>query len=386
MRAIVTVCVLTALIGCAWAGSWSVKSEEFATIADAISCSSATTCVAPVGVNGQGSFIWMTTDGGNTWNTEQEPFELMFLGAAMQGNTAVVADELSLLYNNATGGNFVFGYPKGGDWLCSSQNVEVFGNGCYGAAGEDPLNNGNGASVSLDGGAHWKWYNVSILKTFARYGAYPSANTWYISAGEWPDNHNPADADTYRRLTSRIHITQKSSTEFGWRHFPSKATPAHRLPGDPGWKAQIVKTTDGGKTWVSQFYDEGNFYFNQIGCTDVNHCCAVGESDGTSAPGIRFYCTTDGGNTWTRNLFMGDPDLSVLSLRWIDATHGMAGGGLMSAFGITGHFWETNDGGVTWTNQTVPGQYPNDIAFPSASQGYAVSFNQMDESSLLVYQ
>jgi len=385
MRAIISVVILSAVIAYVSAGTWTVKSEEFATIADAISCSTPTTCVAPVGVNGEGSFIWMSTDGGNTWNTEQEPFELMFLGAAMQGNTAVVADELSLLYNNATNGNWVFGYPKSGDWLVTTQNVEVFGTGNYGAAGETIVSNGNGVSISNDGGKSWAWHNISALNTFARYGAYPSATTWYISAGEWPDNHNPAEADTYRRLTSRIHITQKSATQFGHKRFDAKHTKSRAAPQDPGWKAQIVKTTDGGKTWTSQFYDEGNFYFNQIGCTDVNNCCAVGESDGTSAPGIRIYCTTNGGTNWNRVLYMSDPDLSVLSFRWLDSQHGMAGGGLMGAFGITGHFWETSDGGQTWTNQTVAGQYPNDIAFPSGTVGYSVSFNQMDESSLLTW-
>jgi hypothetical protein len=388
MRAIILAFALFAAV--AYAGTWSVKNLNFATIADAISCASPTTCIAPVGVNGQGSFIWMSTDGGNTWNTEQEPFELMFLGASMQGDTAVVADELSLLYNNAsTAGDYVFGYPKG-DFLVTSQNVETFGASSYAATGEDPLNNGNGVSVSTNGGANWKWYNATILKTFARYGAFPSASTWYISAGEWPENHNAAGDDTYRRLTSRIHITQKSKTELGIRHFNAAERSADfeaETPraGDPGWKAQIVKTTDGGKTWTSQFYDEGNFYFNQIGCTDVNHCCAVGESDGTSSPGIRIYCTTNGGSNWNRVLYLNNPDLSVLSLRWVSGTEGWAGGGDMNPFTFTGYFWHTMDGGNTWTNQSVPGQYGNDIAFPTDSIGFAVSFNEMDESSLLSY-
>jgi len=168
--------------------------------------------------------------------------------------------------------------------------------------------------------------------------------------------------------------------------FPANAEWTRTAPADSGWKAQIVKTTDGGKTWTSQFYDEGNFYFNQIGCTDVNHCCAVGEADSSATPGIRFYCTTNGGAQWTRVLYESNPDLSVLALRWIDANNGWAAGGNLGAFGITGYFWQTTDGGKTWANQTVAGQYGNDMAFPSASKGYAVAFNQMDESSLLVFQ
>jgi len=171
----------------------------------------------------------------------------------------------------------------------------------------------------------------------------------------------------------------------GVKLFPSNKEHS-RLPGDPGWKAQIVKTTDGGKTWVSQFYSEGDFYFNQIGCTDVNHCCAVGESESNSSPGIRIYCTWNGGSTWTRQMYVPNPDFSVLALRWVDANNGWAGGGDLNPLTFQGYFWQTQDGGKTWTNMTVPGQYGNDISFPAPNKGYAVSFNSEDESSLLIYQ
>lgn len=383
-----TAVVCLTLAACvAAAPSWSVLNGNFATIAMAISCKDTNTCLAPIGQNGAGSFIWLTTDGGQTWNTEQEPFELMFLGAAMQpgGTTAVVADELTLIYNNASAqSEYMFSHPKGGDYFVSSQNVEFFGANSYGAAGESEVNNGNGASISTDGGATWNWFNVSALKTFARYGAYPSATTWYLSAGEWPENVNAPTEETYRQVSSRIHINQADGNTLSHKLFP--ANPTRTAPGDNGWKAQIVKTTDGGKTWTSQFYDEGNFYFNQIGCTDVNHCCAVGEADSSATPGIRFYCTTNGGQNWNRVLFNSNPNMSVLALRWLDSKNGWAAGGELASLGITGYFWQTTDGGNTWTSVTVPGQYANDMSFPSNSKGYAVAFNQEDQSSLLVWQ
>jgi len=381
MRAAIAIAVVAAAVSVA-AGSWSVLNDNFATIAVAISCKDANTCIAPVGVNGEGSFIWLSTDGGQTWDTENEPFELMFLGAAMskKDGSAVVADELTILYNNAsaTAGSYQFSHGYG-DYLASSQNVEVFNGNWYGAAGEDEANNGNGVSISTDGGKDWKWYNISILNTFARYGAYPSQTTWYISAGEWPENVNaPTDA-TYRQLSSRVHIEATSPTDMTHRLFPASPTTT-----DAGWKAQIVKTTDGGKTWTSLFYDE-TFYFNQIGCTDETHCCAVGEADTSSEPGVRIYCTTDG-TTWNRIMYNDNPNMSIMALRFIDSQNGWAAGGDLAEFGITGYFWQTTDGGQTWTNSTVPGQYGNDISFPTASKGYAVAFNQEDQSSLLVFQ
>jgi len=365
------------------AGTWKVKNPNFATIADAISCATPTLCIAPVGVNEEGSFIWISRDGGSTWQPEQEPFELMFLGAAMQGNSAVVADELSLLYNNAsTAGQYAFGNPKAGDWLITSQNVEACNSNWYGAAGGDVLNNGNGVAISKDGGATWKFLNASTLKTESRYGAYPTTSTFYISAGEWPENVNPATQQTYYQKTSRMHFNRPINKQWSTKLFP--ANKERSAPGDSGWRAQIVKSTDGGQTWQSQFYDEGNFYFNQIGCTSATHCCAVGEADSSAQPGIRFYCTWDG-QTWTRTFFNPNPDLSVLSLRWIDQNNGWAGGGDLNPFSFTGYFWLTNDGGKTWTNQTVPGMYGNDMAFPSATFGLATAFDVMGASALLVY-
>jgi len=368
------------LIAAVSAGTWSVLNPNFATIADAISCTTASICIAPVGVNGQGSFIWLTRDGGNTWQTEQAPFELMFLGAAMQGNSAVVADELTLLWNNATiAGQYVFGNPVGGEFV-TSQNVEAFNSQWYGVAGGEDFTDDNGAAISQDGGKTWNFFNASILKTESRYGAYPSTTTFYLSAGEWPENVNPSTEQTYFQKTNRLHFNRKSATEMSAQLFPTNED--RTAPGDPGWKAQIVKSSDGGKTWKSQFYDEGNFYFNQIGCTSETHCCAVGEADSSAQPGIRFYCTWDG-TTWTRTFFNSNPDLSVLSLRWIDQNNGWAGGGNMNPFTFTGYFWQTTDGGKTWTNQTVPGMYGNDMAFPTPTFGLATAFDIMGASALL---
>jgi len=255
----------------------------------------------------------------------------------------------------------------------------------YGAAGTEDLSGGGGVGLSADGGATWAFLNASTLRTESRYGAYPSTSTFYISAGEWPENLNRddtdanADSDDVFMKSSRLHINRRKM--FANLFPPNKERTA---PNDPGWKAQIVKSTDAGKTWVSQFYDEGNFYFNQIGCTSATHCCAVGEADSSSAPGIRFYCTWDG-STWTRTFFNPDPALSVLSFRWIDSNNGWAGGGHLDPVQFAGFFWLTTDGGHTWTNQTVPGMYGNDITFPTPTFGLATAFDVFGESALLQF-
>jgi photosystem II stability/assembly factor-like uncharacterized protein len=55
-----------------------------------------------------------------------------------------------------------------------------------------------------------------------------------------------------------------------FRLFDEKA-PRRTLTPDSTYHAAIAKTTDGGKTWNTVFYDEGNFYFNGISCPSENH-------------------------------------------------------------------------------------------------------------------
>lgn len=68
-----------------------------------------------------------------------------------------------------------------------------------------------------------------------------------------------------------------------------------------GYAAEIAKTTDGGRTWTTQFSNNGSFYFNEIDCFGTELCCAAGESAGSATPGVRIYCTSDGGSSWTKN-------------------------------------------------------------------------------------
>jgi len=152
---------------------------------------------------------------------------------------------------------------------------------------------------------------------------------------------------------------------------------------DNGWKAQIVKTSDGGKTWTSLFYDEGNFYFNEIDCADETHCCAVGEADTSAAPGVRIYCTSDG-TTFKRVLFNADADFSIMAIQAISQSEWWAAGGDMGS-SFTGYFWHSTDGGDTWTTQTIPGVYGNSLSFPSAAAGFATGFDVFQTSVFMKY-
>ena len=56
------------------------------------------------------------------------------------------------------------------------------------ATGE--LEQANGVAVTTDGGASWNVYDLGNSTDMhdypARYGAFPTEDTWYVSTGTWP--------------------------------------------------------------------------------------------------------------------------------------------------------------------------------------------------------
>jgi hypothetical protein len=210
----------------------------------------------------------------------------------------------------------------------------------------------NGPAVSVDSGASFAADNVTSLQADSRYGAFPSATTWYVAAGDWPgegsddDNPPPSGRRVFKRAGaavepahyaqavapgsvlvrargSRLHLLRAPNGHHAWAQVRREhvlAANAHAEGGGVSaaapstWEAQIAKTTDGGKTWSTVFTKVGAFYFNEIECTDERTCCVVAETgggNGTEGAGTFFHCTQDGGATWVETLANPDPDSSL---------------------------------------------------------------------------
>lgn len=246
----------------------------------------------------------------------------------------------------------------------------------------------------------------ACAQTEARYIALPSRTSWYVSAGQWPNDaartlefEKATGSKVLKMLTSRLAVTAEPELDAagvktgGVRHRVQvlpRVGASGLLSDDAGpgeWAAEIVKTSDGGKTFQSSFWNQGEFYFNDIDCGDENNCCAIGESDSAPEPGVRIYCTNDGGQTWTRTLFVPGADMSGMALDYVlgSPLDVWAGGGQLSETAFEGYFWHSVDGGKTWTNETLAGVYVNDITFPDATHGYATAFTEQDGTSLLAY-
>src|SRR5262245_4117446 len=115
--------------------------------------------------------------------------------------------------------------------------------------------------------------------------------------------------------------------------------------------ALILRTTDGGETWANQ--DGPPALYQGISFSDANNGTIVGVG------GI-IIRTTDGGNNWVQqNSGIANGDL--YSVSFTDANNGTAVGADFDS--STGIILRTTDGGTTWGNQ----YHGTDLAFQGVS-------------------
>lgn len=367
------------------APAWNVSIANFASIAMSVTATAPNTIIIPLADNGQGANIARSTDGGKTF--EALPGGTAggaYLGGSAVGNSASAASFFGLFSSDEpTGYNFT---AAKGVLGITSQSVEAFGSGSYGATGQTLIGGGNGVAVSTDGGMHYTFVNVTELTTSARYGAFPSAQTWYLSAGMWPNNEAQADGRPLsRRLTARLDVAGNPRMDMEHKVQPVPVPPeGWALANSTGWSAQIVKTSDGGKTWAS-VYSGDSFYFNGIDCGSETNCVAVGEADSGPEPGVRVFTTTDGGKTWTRTWFSSDAQDSGFSVRWASPTEVWVGGGHLAQTAFAGYVLHSTDSGKTWERITVPNAYMVSLTFASPAEGYGMGLNVESTTSFVTY-
>lgn len=136
----------------------------------------------------------------------------------------------------------------------------------------------------------------------------------------------------------------------------------------------VLRTEDGGQTWVNRVADltdrspfgewgwKIQFLDDRIGYVSLENF-----NDGA------ILKTTDGGESWTR-IEIDDPqqNANLEGVGFVDEAHGWVGGWGTQAF-VTGESSATSDGGQTWTNANDVGKFINRFRFVGdpVTVGYA---------------
>jgi hypothetical protein len=312
----------------------------------------------------------------------------LIMDAATDSTYTVAVSMLPIIISKDGGKTYTTSETLGG--LSQSNDVT---NGVISMVGTftEPKSEGNvpagkqGVARSVDGGETW---SVSeIADGYVRYGAYPSADTWYVSSGMWP-----ADEVESLQFAMEDKLQHKKTHQFSARAAVSDRGvkfKQHKRVGanetDSGYTAFISKTTDGGKTWSNVFPNDPKnnyFYFNAIDCSSDLHCVAVaeGEDAETGDYDIKAFVTFDGGESWTnaipKETWPADTMMvSIAGAAWVDENEGWLGATSKSRSMLQAQFFHTTDGGKTFSvAQQLNDCFVMDLDFAAntgSSVGYA---------------
>lgn len=290
-----------------------------------------------------------TTDGGDTWTDLVLP-----VNAGMQSARVYTAEAIAVvdyagrrLFSGDGGATWAVRNTIGAPTGASVRGVWFFDSRSGVALGDD------GKTVrTTDGGQTWV--------------AGPPSPAWGGRALQFL-----ADGSIGWMLTGNGNVMQSTDRGFTWTqpggsHFDtlSGALDFHFVDALRGWAVvhswyghAIVRTVDGGASWLPQGTGMGMSDLRAIRFVDANHGVAVG------GPGV-VWVTADGGATWQARPSGSDRGLAKLAI--VDAQ-------TLVAVGEGGQIVRSTDRGLTWTRAASPTATPlADVRFASATHGWAV--------------
>ncbi|NQT61839.1 MAG: T9SS type A sorting domain-containing protein, partial [Candidatus Marinimicrobia bacterium] len=122
----------------------------------------------------------------------------------------------------------------------------------------------------------------------------------------------------------------------------------------------VCRTIDGGATW-NVIYNSGSNNYHGVSSLSANTCIAVGSYQGSAAYGK----TTDGGASWDSYYFNSITD-PLYDVKFVDENIG-------TAVGYNGRILRTTNGAESWSNQATPtSNNLRVVDFTDANTGTAV--------------
>ena len=391
-----TLCAATAASAAARTGTWSIVDspsfESNSIVLQVAFDEDGTVGYAGGSTSNCPAHIQKSSDGGKTWNVvwptgecTSIDFNLFLSAAARDAKHAVVGGSFFQMYTDDgasfKGASNNFGTPpQDAGIIPGSQKKFALVSGKEARAG------GNSIDVSLEGAEYTK---IPIPDTavnssngfLARYGAFPSEKTWYVTLGSF-GGELQGKQQRLRHLNKHLYVEKNVSgdaiVQFS-EHHPPTTTGGDNV-------AAIAKTTDGGSTWSLVYKNDqttgtDNVYPNGIHCASTEHCVAVLEGDSA-----RILVTRDGGKSWNETMKDMDPHSSLFAVRMLSEDEVWVAGGHPSGK-FEGRFWHSLDGGNTWKKTAFPGTYIVSLDMQSASGvGYAVALTSQNPAGLKLFK
>ena len=378
-----------ALTGGTWQDLFQPPYSQCPTVMLAISCVSSSSCYIPGGQSSGGFDVYLFNGEVNGIFTPLNmPDPDMAMAIALGGSVAAP--------HGAVGGfgigngvqyavNATTFLPSLAPLLVVTQDIRASRSGMEVLV----IDNGDGNSVlySNDGGAIFTEVKVTSAVpsgAFARYGAMVNTLTWYVTLGNWPSNEEVGKDRRRSHASARVYADD--------RHHRRTHKMGQRVQAgqnSSGYSAAIAKTSNGGRTWTTQYASATNFYFNAMDCISATQCVAVGEGFDANAAGHIFF-TSDGIN-WKQVLLLPSTSsnvYSLMSVMYADANTVWAAGSVEQGIGSLGLFVVSNDGGRTWTVTSTGLQNigdVSDISFLADGTGFATAITIYDDSTILRY-
>jgi photosystem II stability/assembly factor-like uncharacterized protein len=203
---------------------------------------------------------------------------------------------------------------------------------------------------------------------------------------EKPLTINVTNTDNEINLDIDGNIKQFEQTPYYLRDIDFINNTVGWAVGEPHWDrasqtytATIIKTTDGGATWIVQKANSGVTLWD-VDFVDAAQGWIVGD-DGA------IFHTTNGGVDWVQQTIATEPDEDLYALTFTDPLNGWALSAKIdhyNGFGEPddwrGSVWHTSNGGTTWTEQALPVQASllRGIDFIDANQGWIAGIKTID--------
>jgi PKD repeat protein len=250
--------------------------------------------------------------------------------------------------------------PGGSDSIQKTVNVSnVVGEAVYGS--QDSNVTGSGIYKTDDGGISQSHVSSDITKRYQwKYALADNSVMWMTehSGTLVGPNYNGAIAKSTNEGDSWTITTVSGYTWVNPRGIGFADSNTGWISSYSNGGARILKTTNGGTNWTSQFYSSSSSIFVSAVMPYSTSRVLIGSFSG-------YYKTTNGGTNWTK--ITNSQMNAVFSFAKIGSVTYMGVGG------STQSIWKSTDDGDSWTKVSDITFVPQSMCFPTVDRGYATT-------------